>query len=77
MFQEHSEDIDDGSDTASMEHCLEDPEDRDISDTESFCSDNSSVVCESPEWEPIELDEDDVTIQTESPGMYTLLDLSV
>lgn len=74
LFQEHSEDIDDDNDTASMELCSEDPEDRDIPDTESFCSDNSSVVCESPEMGAYE---DDVTVQTDSPGMYTLLDLSV
>ena len=64
MFQEYSEETD-GNDTGSTAEA----DDRDISDTESFCCDSSSVV--SPEWEPIEFDEDDKIVQTESPGMHT------
>ena len=40
-----------------------------IFQTQSFCSDSSSVV--SPNWQPIEFDEDDEIVHTESPGMHT------
>ena len=36
------------------------------SDVESCCSDCSSLV--SPEWEPIEVDEDDAPLETEASG---------
>ena len=38
------------------------------SDVESCCSDCSSIV--SPEWEPVEQDEDDALTDSEALGTY-------
>jgi len=52
------------SETEGLE--LEKLEAENVSDVESCCSDCSSLV--SPEWEPIEFDENDAVMETETMG---------